>query len=110
MFVKDGCLFAVMDAGVAVCWDCATGEEKWKARLGGNFSASPVAVGDRVYAINESGTMYVYKADPEKFELLAESKVADEAYATPTICGGQIFLRVAFYEGENRNEKIVCYE
>lgn len=110
MFVKDGCLFAVMDAGVAVCWDCATGEEKWKARLGGNFSASPVAADDRVYAVNESGTMYVYLADPEKFQLLAESKVADEAYATPTICGGQIFLRVAFYEGETRKEKIVCYE
>lgn len=109
MLVKDGNLFAVMDAGVAVCWDCETGEEKWKARLGGNFTASPILVGDRIYAANESGTVFVFKADPEKFELLAESKIADEIYATPTICGSEIFLRVVFNEGETRREKIVCY-
>jgi outer membrane protein assembly factor BamB len=109
MFVKDGSLYGVMDAGVAVCWDCETGEERWKARLGGTFSSSPVLVGDRVYVANESGTLYVYKADPAKFELLAENKIADEIFATPTVCGGEIFLRVAFYEGEKRKEKIVCY-
>jgi outer membrane protein assembly factor BamB len=109
MFVKDGNLYGVMDAGVAVCWNCETGEERWKARLGGTFSSSPVLVGDRVYVANESGTLYVYKADPGKFELLSENKIADEIFATPTICGGEIFLRVAFYRGEKRQEKIVCY-
>jgi outer membrane protein assembly factor BamB len=110
MLVKGSSLYGIMDAGVAVCWNCETGEERWKARLGGTFSASPVMVGDRIYAVNESGTMYVYKADPGKFELLAENKVGDEVFATPTICGGQIFLRVANYEGEVRTEEIVCYE
>ncbi|MDF1751608.1 MAG: PQQ-binding-like beta-propeller repeat protein [Verrucomicrobiales bacterium] len=109
MLVKDGYLYAVMDAGVAVCWDSATGEEKWKGRLGGNFSASPILVGDKIYAANESGSLFVYRASPGEFELLAENKIGDEIFATPTICAGEIYLRVAFYDGETRREKIVCY-
>lgn len=109
MLVKDGYLYAVMDAGVAVCWDCATGEEKWKGRLGGTFSGSPTLVGDRIYVGNESGTLYVYRADPEKFEILAKNEIAGEIYSTPAICNSEIFLRVADYQGETRTEKLVCY-
>lgn len=110
MLIKDGHLYATMDSGVGICWDSATGEEKWKARLGGNFTASPVLVGDRIYAANESGSLFVFTANPEGCEILAENQIAGEIYATPTICGGQIFLRVADYEGETRSERLVCFE
>jgi outer membrane protein assembly factor BamB len=109
MLVKNGHLYATMDSGVAICLDSATGTEKWKGRLGGNFSASPVLVGDKIYAVNESGDFYVFKADPEKLEILATSKVGDEVYATPSICGGNVFLRVADYEGEKRSERLICF-
>ena len=109
MLVKDGHLYATMDSGVAICLDSATGAEKWKGRLGGNFSASPVLVGDKIYAVNESGDFYVFKADPEKLEILATNKVGDEVYATPSICGGNVFLRVAEYEGEKRSERLICF-
>ena len=106
---KDGHLFGVMDAGVAVCWKSDTGEEVWKGRLGGTFSSSPVLVGDHIYAANESGTLFVFEADPAKLTVLAKNQIADEIFATPAICGGEIYLRVAFYQGEKRTEKIVCY-
>jgi len=109
MIVTDGLLHAVMDNGVAVCWNAATGEEKWKERLGGTFSSSPVLAGGRFYAANESGDLFVYRADADGMELLATNKVGDEVYATPSIAGGQIFLRVAFYQGERRSEKLICY-
>jgi outer membrane protein assembly factor BamB len=109
MIVKDGHLYAVMDGGIAVCWNCATGEEKWKERLGGDFSASPVMVGNRIYAANEQGSLFVYEATPEKFALLEKNNIGNEIFATAAICGGEIYLRVAFYEGEVRREKIVCY-
>ncbi len=109
MLVKDGHLYAAMDSGVAICWDSATGEEKWKARLGGNFTASSVLVGDLIYAPNESGTLYVFKASPEGLEVVAENQLGGEIYATPSICGGEIFLRVADYQGETRSERLVCY-
>ena len=42
MIAKAGRLYAVTDAGIAVCWKSDTGEELWKERLGGDFFASPV--------------------------------------------------------------------
>ena len=30
LLVRDGHLYGVMDAGVAACWNCETGEEVWK--------------------------------------------------------------------------------
>ena len=98
-----------MDAGVAICRDSATGEEKWKGRLGGTFSSSPTLVGDKIYAANESGTLFVFKADTGAFEILAKNKIAGEIFSSPTICGGEIFLRVADYEGNKRTEKLVCH-
>ena len=107
MIVKDGHLYAVADAGFALCWNSATGEEKWKERLGGSFFASPTMVGDLIYATSVTGTTSVYKATPDEFKLLAENKLGDEAYATPVICGDRIYLRVAKDDG-TRREFLYC--
>lgn len=109
MLIRNGYLYATLDGGIGICWDAATGEEKWKGRLGGTFSASPVLVGDRIYAFNESGDSFVFRATPEKLDLIAKGRVGDEVFATPTICGGRIYLRVANYDGETRREQLVCY-
>jgi outer membrane protein assembly factor BamB len=108
LLVRDGHLYGVMDAGTAVCWESATGKERWKSRLGGTFSASPVLVGDRIYATNESGQSFVFRATPEKFEQLATSKLGDEALATPAICGGRIYTRVAHKVDGKRQEFLYC--
>ena len=109
MLVKDGRLYATMDSGVALCLDAATGKELWKGRLGGNFSASPVLVGDQIHAVSESGDYFIFKADPAGLEIVAKNKVGDEVFATPSIAGKQIFLRMADYEGEKRSERLVCF-
>ncbi len=67
---------------------------RWKKRLGGEFSASPVLVGDMIYATSETGETFVYRADPSKFEQIAVNKLGDEAMASPTICGSRIYLHV----------------
>lgn len=90
----DGYLYGVLDAGVAVCWKSDTGEQQWKKRLGGEFSASPVLVDDAIYATNESGETFVYRADPEKYEQIAMNKLGDHVMASATICGSQIFMHV----------------
>lgn len=109
MLVHEGHLYGVMDSGVAVCWESATGKELWKARLGGNFSGSPVLVDGMIYVGNESGTLYVYKASPAGLEVVAENVLGGEIYSTPSICGGEIFLRVATYAGEQRTEMLHCF-
>ena len=107
MIAKAGHLYAVMDAGVAICWKSDTGEELWKERLGGDFFASPVLVGDRIYASNVSGKTFVFTATPKEFKLLAQNQLGEEAYASPVICDGRIYLRVAT-KGAARQEHLFC--
>jgi len=108
MLIRDGHLFAVMDDGVAVCWKSDTGAELWKGRLGGTFSASPVMVGDDILATNEAGRTFIFKANPKEFDLVAENKLGDEVFATPTVCGGRIYMRVAIKQNGTRQEKLFC--
>ncbi len=108
MWVRDGHLYAVTDDGFAVCWKSETGEELWKEPLGGGFTASPVPVGDLVFATNEAGKTFVFRATPKEFEILAENKLGDETLATATICGGRIYMRVAVKKNGKREELLYC--
>ena len=108
MLYRDGHLYAVMDEGVAMCWKSDTGAQVWKGRLGGTFTASPVMVGDRILATNESGRTYIFKATPKEFDLEGENQLGNETFATPTVCGGRIYLRVAVKANGTRQEKLVC--
>ncbi|MEZ6129859.1 MAG: PQQ-binding-like beta-propeller repeat protein [Planctomycetaceae bacterium] len=108
MLAKDGYLYAVQDAGVATCWKSATGEEVWKGRLAGTFSSSPVMVGDRIYATNEDGTTFVFKASPDGYEKLADNQLGESVFATPTICGSRIYARVAHTVDGRRQEYLYC--
>jgi outer membrane protein assembly factor BamB len=107
MIQKGGYLYAVMDSGVAVCWAADSGVELWKERLGGDFFASPVMVGDRIYATNLGGKTFVFEAGPRQFKILAENQLGDEVYASPVICGSRVYLRVANH-AEKREEFLYC--
>jgi outer membrane protein assembly factor BamB len=108
MLIHQGHLFAVTDAGVATCWKSDTGEEAWKGRLRGTFTASPVLVGDRIYAVNEVGEWFIFKADPQQFQLIAENRLPGEVLATPVICGGRIYQRLAIDKDGQRQEMLYC--
>ena len=108
MILNDGYLYATLDAGVAMCWEAETGVERWKHRIGGIFSSSLVIVGDTIYATDESGNTTLFAADPAKFQLIAENHLGQEVFATPAICGGQIFHRVAFISNGQRQEFLYC--
>lgn len=108
LLLKDGYIYATLDPGIAVCRNAETGEEMWKKRLGGTFSSSPVLVGDRIYATNEEGETFIYKAQPDDYEQLAKNDLGDSVFATPTIVGGRIYNRVAVMEGQTRQEYLYC--
>ncbi len=106
---RDGYLYGVLDAGIAMCWNAATGEEMWKGRLGGTFSSSPVLVGQQIFVANESGEFFVFAASPTQFELLSKNKLGDQVFATPTIVDSRIYHRVAhFSETGQRQEWLYC--
>jgi hypothetical protein len=108
MLIRDGYLYGVLDAGIAGCWKADTGKEMWKGRLGGDVSGSPVLVGDRIYSVNEAGEWFAFAANPSQFKILDKGKVSDEMFATPVVCDGCVYLRVASLEGEIRKEKLIC--
>ena len=108
MIVYRGNLFAALDAGVAICWKSDTGEELWKERLGGTFTASLVLVGENLFATNEAGQTFIFKASPTGFERVGENKLGDEAYATPAICDGRIYMRVVEHGDGQRQEMLYC--
>ena len=108
MILENGYLYAVADAGIALCWNSKTGEERWKERLGGTFSGSPVMVGNRIYVTNEEATTYVFDVSPDAFKLIATNRLGDESLSTPAVSKGEIFLRYAIYDGEKRVEHLAC--
>ena len=108
LLVHDGYLFGVLDAGIAACWKSDTGKQQWKKRLDGEFSASPVLVGNMIYATSENGETFVYRADPSKFEQIALNKLGDQVMASAAICGGRIYMRVAEQVDGKRQEMLYC--
>jgi outer membrane protein assembly factor BamB len=108
MLFHEGHLYAFDSDGVAFCWEGATGNERWKKRLGGPVSASLVEAGGLIYGSNETGTTFVFRADPAGYELVSENNLGDEAFASPTISGGRIYIRVAAHTGSGREEYLYC--
>ena len=87
-------LYMVSDNGIAACLDARTGEQRWVQRLGGNYSASPVAVAGRIYFASEEGETTVIAAGPE-FKVLARNALAGAMLASPAVARGSIVLRAA---------------
>ncbi len=82
--------------GVATCYQTTDGREFWKERLGGNYSASPIAAGGLVYFINEAGTTIVIRPGPT-LDIVAENALSpadDEIFrASFAPSEGQLFTR-----------------
>jgi outer membrane protein assembly factor BamB len=88
----DDLLYTVSDRGIAKCVEATTGEEVWKERLGGEFSASFVYGDGKLFVTDEKGATYVLKPGRE-FELLAENPSDGRSLATPSPLPGGWLLR-----------------
>jgi outer membrane protein assembly factor BamB len=109
LLAHDGYVYAFTGPGIVFCWRASDGREMWRQRLKGPVSASPVVASDNIYWANELGTLYVFKANPDKFEPVAENQVGTDSFPSPAISGGQIFLRVGDSSGGMRQEYLYCF-
>jgi hypothetical protein len=64
----------------------------WTARVGGNFSASPLLAGNRVYVFSEEGKTTVFEAG-RTYTVLAENELEDGFMASPAVDGRALILR-----------------
>lgn len=101
-------LYGTSDRGIVYCWDSGTGEERWRERVGGSFSASPILCEGLIYAQKASGEMLVFRASPEGYEEVASNPLGEETLASPALCGGRLYLRVASWDGDDRLEHLYC--
>jgi len=67
-----------------------------------------VLAGGNLYATNERGKSFVFKASPKSFQKVAENQLGDQVFATPAISGKLILLRVAERRGGKRQEVLYC--
>jgi outer membrane protein assembly factor BamB len=72
--------------------DALTGQSKWRGRLKGEYKASPIAAGGRIYFLNTTGLCTIVSAMP-KFDRIIENQLDDETIASPAIADGKIFIR-----------------
>ena len=87
-------LYSVTTNGVAYAYRGSTGEVVWQARLSGNYSASPVLAGGKLYFASEEGEVVVVKAGPE-FQVMARNELGEKMQASPAVSQGRLFVRTA---------------
>jgi len=85
-------LYMVSDAGIATCLDAKTGQSHWQQRIGGNHSASPIAVDGRVYFLSEEGECTVI-APGKQFQQLAKNTIDERTLASISVSGHALYLR-----------------
>ena len=92
LIYDNGLLFYVTEQGIANCIEAKTGERVWQERVGGVYSASPVAADGKVYLFSETGETVVLKPGRTP-QVLARNRLDARIIASPAVAGGRIFVR-----------------
>ena len=93
--VQDNKLYLVKKGGFVTCVDTTTGKPIYSQErlgVGGEYYATPITVGDRIFIAAERGTVFVIKPS-DKLEIIAETRLAKNwrphrpSSMTPSISG-----------------------
>jgi outer membrane protein assembly factor BamB len=97
--IHEGYAYFAGIEGILLCYDAATGEQRWERRLppsggSGEVWGSMTKSGDGlVYVMNQSGDTFVFRPSPEKYDQVARNSLDEPTNSTPVISDGQLFLR-----------------
>ena len=80
------------DNGIATGVDISTGKEVWRKRLGGNYSASPLLAGNKVYFQSEAGEASILELGKEPKEL-AKNTLPGRVFASYSLIGDDLIIR-----------------
>lgn len=92
LLLVDEQLYFMNDSGVAFCLEAKTGKEVWRKRVGGDYSASPLAADGHLYFFSQDGRATVLKPGAE-YQLVAENTLDAGFMASPAVAGKALFLR-----------------
>ena len=81
------------DRGTVVVLAPKTAGKVWQGRVGGNFSASPVVVGDAVVNVSEAGELVAVNVSPP-FGVRGRRDLGSPTNATVAVAGGRLLVRL----------------
>lgn len=85
-------ILTVSDSGIAASVDAKSGKENWKKRIGGNYSASLMLLGDKLIMQSETGEAIVYRVG-EALEELHRNQLPGRIFATYAVLGKDWIIR-----------------
>jgi outer membrane protein assembly factor BamB len=90
--LAEGLLYMVSDEGMLTCLEPATGQQIWRQRIGGNYSASPVYADGHLYFFSQQGKTTVVKPG-RKYEAVGGGELDAGFMASPAVSGKALILR-----------------
>jgi outer membrane protein assembly factor BamB len=91
--VSDGEMIYLLDtAGLLSCCRTSDGTTVWEQDLKWAFFASPSLVNNRLYLLDDKGTMSIAQVGSE-FKLLGKSALGEKCSASPAFANGRIYIR-----------------
>lgn len=96
-----GLIYMATDNGILTIADAADGSKIWQGRIGGVFSASPVAGDGKVYLLSENGETIVLRAG-RTADIIARNTIGERTLASMAISNGRLFIRT--------DENVVCIQ
>jgi outer membrane protein assembly factor BamB len=94
-----GLLLTTNNAGVLTAGDPADGSVRWKQRLTGPFSATPVGAGNRLLAVSEKGLVQVVELGATEAKMLGQLQLPlnestkELILSTPALRGSHAYIR-----------------
>lgn len=92
-------LMMVADNGIVSRVSLPDGEVVWSKRIGGNFGASPIVVGDKMLLISLDGVATIV-ASSNDYRELGTFDLGGSVGASPAVGGGKLLIRIG--------EELVC--
>ena len=88
----EGLIYMANGNGIVTAVDAETGRRVWQDRVGGIYSASPVAGDGKVYLFSETGETVVLQAGRE-LHILQRNDLGERVVSSPAVSDGRIFIR-----------------
>jgi outer membrane protein assembly factor BamB len=92
-----GRLHLIQDGGRATCYEAKTGKplyEQERVDADGQYWASPIAAGGKIYFASSRGVITVIEA-ADTVNVLARNNLAERISATPAIADNKLYVRTA---------------
>jgi outer membrane protein assembly factor BamB len=90
--VSDGLLFIATSYGIFACYDAKTGIKQWEKEYGQGFYGSPMIADGKVYAMERSGAMHIFKVD-RTLTSMGDPVMGEKSVVTPAFADGMIYLK-----------------